>query len=282
LPQNIGNHALKAEILKSETGATPVLLNNYDQGNFMTSHLNQKSSSGPKHRLLAQSRQWHKWGGLIAGIFILVVAASGIVLNYKKPVFAALGIEQGQVRTDKVEQTEKGATAKGGKLKFSTGNGLSALPVSMERALEIARGEWGNVELERIELKSERGETLYKLKKKGGTELWVNAVTGSYFEKGEYERVGKADASGAVARSTDWGKILIDLHTGKIGGEVGKAVMSVMAVMLLLLTFSGFYMWLKPLLIRRENKSRTRSARQPGRSIAAVVSGVPKPELVEV
>jgi len=63
-----------------------------------------------------------------------------------------------------------------------------------------------------------------------------------------------AGADGVPARSTDWGKILMDLHAGKIGGEIGKAIMSAVALLLLLLTVSGVYVWLKPSLIRRRNR----------------------------
>ena len=244
----------------------------------MNFHSKANGATGSKHRLLAQSRQWHKWGGLVAGIFVLLVAASGIVLNYKKPLFNTLGLEQPTGKQQKIEASEKSPKAQRVKSEFSTGNGLSGLPVSLERALEIARTEWGDVPLERIELKSERGETIYKLKQKSGSELWVNAATGDHFEKGEYERVSKAGVNGVVTRSTDWGKILIDLHTGKIGGEIGKAIVSIAALLLLLLTFSGFYMWLKPLLLRRQNVRA--QARNLGRT--PVPAAVSKPELVEV
>ncbi|HEY9173121.1 MAG TPA: PepSY domain-containing protein [Verrucomicrobiae bacterium] len=113
--------------------------------------------------------------------------------------------------------------------------------------------------LKRIELKAERGQLIYKLRRAGGSELWVNAADGAHFPKGQYERIVRAGADGVPVRTTDWGKILIDLHTGKIGGEAGKAVMTCAAVLLLLLTCSGVYVWLKPLLIRRESRlSRAR------------------------
>lgn len=249
----------------------------------MTSHSTKNTAPRPKHRLLAQSRQWHKWGGLIAGIFILMVAASGIVLNYKKPLFTFLGIEQSQGKPNSFEPSEPTVKVKPAKVEFSTSSGLNALPVNLERALEIARAEWGDVPLERIELKTERGEATYKLKQKDGSELWVNAITGGHFEKGEYERVSKATADGTVVRSTDWGKILIDLHTGKIGGEIGKAVMSIVALVLLLLTASGFYLWLKPLLIRRENaKAKIQAARPASAQTGPVGQVTPQPELAKV
>jgi uncharacterized iron-regulated membrane protein len=50
--------------------------------------------------------------------------------------------------------------------------------------------------------------------------------------------------------------VLIDLHTGRIGGSLGKAIISTVAALLLFLSASGFYFWLKPLLKwRRNNKA---------------------------
>lgn len=243
--------------------------------------MNNDKAPAPKskNRLLAQSRQWHKWGGLIAGIFLLVISTTGIVLNYKQPIFSALGLDKMPAKPEAAKDNE----IKTPKAEFSTGAGLARVPVSLERALEIARAEWGDVRLERIELKAERGETLYKIKQKGGSELWVNAVTGTFFAKGEYERVSKAGPGGTLVRSTDWGKIMLDLHTGKIGGDVGKAIMTFAAVLLLLLTLSGVYMWLKPLLIRRQNaKAKAQSANPAPVTPRPASALAPRPEPVEV
>jgi uncharacterized iron-regulated membrane protein len=170
-------------------------------------------------------------------------------------LFSALGLEK-KLPPAKSEGASKAASVQP---EFTTGTGLTTVPLGLEQALALARTEWGEVPLERIELKRERGEMIYKLKRSRGDELWINAVTGAHFVKGEYERVAKPGAAGAVARQTDWGKILLDLHTGKIGGEAGKAIMSFAALVLLWLTLSGVYMWLKPLLLRRQN-ARARAA----------------------
>jgi uncharacterized iron-regulated membrane protein len=214
-----------------------------------------KPISRPKNWLLTKSRRWHTWGGLIAGLFLLIIATSGIVLNYKPQIFSALGLEKKFPKPEKIKHagTEKSDQPEGALSQFITSASLASLPVSMERAIEIARVELGDVPLEKIELKAERGELIYKLKEKDGDELWVSALTGSHFVKGEYERIGKSNADDSPMRQRDWGKILIDLHTGKIGGEVGKAVMSFAALLLLLLTLSGVYMWMKPIFIRRKN-----------------------------
>jgi uncharacterized iron-regulated membrane protein len=64
---------------------------------------------------------------------------------------------------------------------------------------------------------------------------------------------------------------MLDLHTGKIGGEAGKALMSAAALVLLFLTGSGIYLWIKPLLIRRQN-AKTKTA--PAKTASAPI-GVP-------
>ncbi len=218
----------------------------------MSSKTNMRSPE-PNHRRVAQFRRWHKWGGVTAGLLLLILGTTGIVLNYKQPIFARLGIES---RRGERDASPLPAAKSPGQVKFTTDAGVSGGVVDFAGALAIARAEWGDVPLERAELRSERGAVSYRFRKSGGAELWVNAADGTHLAKGEYERIGKAGPDGVPARQTDWGRILIDLHTGKIGGEIGKAVVSFAALILLLLTLSGVYLWVKPLLIRRENRRR--------------------------
>jgi hypothetical protein len=220
-----------------------------------------------KSRWLTQSRRWHKWGGVAAGLFLLVAATSGIILNYKRPIFAALGVElnarelrtsDGRSRSPK-SQDNYTATP-------TTVDGLSKVAISLEQALALACESWGDVPVERIELRADRSGLLYRIKARSGEELQVNATTGTHFVKGEYEKV-KATADGKVAaRTMDWGRIILDLHTGKIGGEVGKAVMSFAAFLLLWLTLSGVYLWLKPLLIRRKSARNKLALERTGKA----------------
>lgn len=161
--------------------------------------LNQASARNlakSKNWLLAKSRQWHRWGGLLAGLFTLVAATSGIVLNYKQPVFDALGLErrfpkEGAMPDDKPKRSESA---------FTTVTGFKAAATNVERLLEIARQEWGDVPLDRIELKEEHGELIYKIKRRGGDESWVNATRGSYFVKGGakgFGYIGRFDPNAA-------------------------------------------------------------------------------------
>jgi uncharacterized iron-regulated membrane protein len=249
----------------------------------INSNLSNRPVAKPKHWLLAKSRQWHLWGGLIAGAFLLIVAATGIILNYKKPIFTALGIER-DGREMKMAGGDHAKPAKRDKSssRFTTSTGFTAATVSLDQALALARANLGEVPLERIELKDEQGTLLYKIKSRGGEELQINAVTGAHFVKGEYEKVKAAPDGAVMARTTDWGKIMIDLHTGKIVGEAGKALMTAAAAIMLLLTFSGVYMWLKPLLVRRQNaKAKARATAQIPTGAAPAATRSSKPELVE-
>jgi uncharacterized iron-regulated membrane protein len=117
-----------------------------------------------------------------------------------------------------------------------------------------------------------------------GEELWVDAADGRHMVKGEYERISRSESDGKPVRSTDWGKILIDLHTGRIGGEAGKAIVSLVAMLLLLLTLSGVYMWLKPLLIRRENAKASARALARAEPVVPTIAPAPvsKRDLAEV
>jgi uncharacterized iron-regulated membrane protein len=116
-----------------------------------------------------------------------------------------------------------------------------------------------------------------------GSEVVIDAYTGaieiksekwkSKAEQAEGDKAGKApkpkeestgvDDTAAAAYSSppsskgiDWNKVIKDLHTGKIGGDAGKLLIDFVAVILIILTISGLYLWIIPTLRKR------RSARQ--------------------
>ncbi|MGA4578653.1 PepSY domain-containing protein [Limisphaera sp. VF-2] len=218
----------------------------------------------PKHAGLIRMRQWHRWGGVAAALFLLVFSITGMILNYKEPVLNALGLAP---RKDKEAATDTPAIAvqpprDGNDSSFvlTTATRWSDLPTLPEVVLERAQEMWGRVPLERMELRMEHGRWVWKLKRPGGEELIVDASTGEAMVRGRYERLGPPDATGQRARSVDWGKILLDLHTGKIAGAWGKAIMTLAGGGLLFLTISGLYVWCKPLLIRRGHARARRDA----------------------
>jgi uncharacterized iron-regulated membrane protein len=110
----------------------------------------------------------------------------------------------------------------------------------------------------------------------GGDEVWINAISGSHFMKAEYEKLGPKTATGQPEKSFDWGKLFLNLHTGKIGGEIGKALMTVASGILLFLSLSGVYLWAKPVLIRRNN-SKAKAAAASVLVSAAVPRHPPTP-----
>lgn len=225
----------------------------------------------PANRLLAALRRWHRWLGVGAALFLLVFGLTGILLNYKKPIFTALGLESQPAsakpdssgEADIISDRPAVPTDNRAPNRFTTVTGFDAAIVSPAAALEIGRRELGEVALERIELKQERDSLVWKIKSRAGREVLIHAATGRAFVKGAYEKLGPPDADGRPAQSFDWGKFFLDLHTGKIGGEVGKAIMTVAAAGLLFLTVSGLYLWIKPLFIRRANA-------RAGRKVAPV------------
>jgi hypothetical protein len=214
----------------------------------------------PRHRLLAWARRGHAWGGLIAALFLLVVGSTGILLNYKKPVLTALGLETREApqRTQSQSKPEKPLQVP--ENHFSTLTGLGAAGIAVSDALALARRDLGEVPLERIELKREASTLVCKIKATDEREVIVDAMTGVMHLKGRYQKAVPNGTNGKEYRATDWGKIALDLHTGKIGGEVGKALMTAVAVVLVFLSLSGVYLYAKPVLIRRANARARRGA----------------------
>lgn len=141
---------------------------------------------------------------------------------------------------------------------FSTLTGLGASGIPAGEALAVARQDLGEVALDRIKLKREAGVLVWKIKGIDDREVIVDAQTGASYLKGRYEKVVSTKSSGRQDRTTDWGEITLDLHTGKIGGEAGKALMTMVAAVLVFLSLSGVYLYAKPAFIRRAN-ARARS-----------------------
>lgn len=223
------------------------------------------SDAKSKNWLLIQLRTWHSWIGVVLSGFIILVCLTGIYLNHKN--LFTFGAEK---REEKHEEKREGAAAdkpsgeKGrGKMRepkptlLSTATDVTTLSVSLPRAIELARAELGETPLEAVELKTERGRLVYKLKQGEGRELLVDAATGELRRKDEhkegYKESYQADREDKAGYGGyDWGKIIKDLHTGKIGGDAGKLLTDLVAIMIILLTLSGLYLWAVPKLRKRK------------------------------
>jgi uncharacterized iron-regulated membrane protein len=149
------------------------------------------------------------------------------------------------------------------------------LPVSFAQALQMAGKRWGDAPLETIQLKNERGQLVYKIKQSDGEELVVDAHSGVAMDKREFEK--RSAGIGKASAGTDWGKLLLDLHTGKIAGEAGKAGMTVAAMLLLFLSVSGIYLWATPIWrkFQRKRAVATTAGLQPA-SLQREFQGSPR------
>lgn len=183
-----------------------------------------------KNRLLIQFRKWHSWGGLFLSILILIVAVTGILMNHKDLVFHG------------------GKKKPTGVLRSTTD--LSAVPVSITQALALAHDHYGDVSLEKIELKDEDGRLIYKVSQGGGKEVRIDAETGGISSKYGVRLKGKPDSK------MDWAKIVDDLHTGKILGPGGKLAIDLTSGVIIALTLTGIYLWGVPILRKRQGDRR--------------------------
>lgn len=178
-----------------------------------------------------QFRKWHSWGGLVLSALILLVGVTGILLNHKKLFF-------------------RGARKNPTGLLRSTTN-LDSVPVSFSQAMGLARRHYGDVALDKIELKDQGGRLVYKVSQGHGEEVLIDAHSGALSSKygGSLE--------GSQETTLDWAKVVNDLHTGKILGTTGMLVVDVTAGVIIALTVTGIYLWCIPML-RKRHKRRGR------------------------
>jgi hypothetical protein len=200
-----------------------------------------------------------------------------MVLNYKKLVFAFLGLEPvtagapaAKAYGPKEDQSEVLSPPKA----FIAASGWEVSAVPPERDWALAQAEFGDAPLERIELKAEAGGLLWKLKDRAGRELFVDAQTGAARLRRPSERPGKPGRDGQARHGTDWGKLILDLHPGRIGGEIGKAIVTGAGALLMFLSLSGVYLWLKPLLVRRANALSHSAGIQPATPLGVKASSL--------
>jgi hypothetical protein len=213
-------------------------------------------------------RKYHTWLGLATTAFIVVIALTGIYLNHKD-LFKGWGSKPKPEATAQHNNDTAHDAAK-----LTTATDLESLPVSFSSALALCREHAGDQPVERIELKNEHGRLVYKIKAASG-ELVIDAESGQASQNAKPTGKGQKHGGkeGPVVQTAaqyekeqkggmDWGKWLKDLHTGKIGGLAGKLLVDLTAVILVVLCFSGVYLYVVPALRKR------RSAQMRGTSFA--------------
>jgi hypothetical protein len=191
---------------------------------------------------LVQFRKYHSWGGVALAGFILMVCATGLYLNHKD-----------------LFDGKKKASPEADSL-LTTTTRFDAVPVGFDKALALAHGRWGAGPIEKIELKDEHGRLVYKVKQaEGGEELIVDANTADVAVKAGYGTGG----------GINWGKLIEEIHTGKVGGLAGKLVIDVTALVIVGLTLTGVYLWWVPLARKRRSaKQREEAARLKAEAVA--------------
>lgn len=233
------------------------------------------SAPRSKNWLLTKFRNWHTQAGMIVAVFLLVVGFTGIFLNHKPFFLGLVGLEtKREMAKEKPMPREKKSAGEHAELRLDSA--LSGQPVGFDKAIGLARERWGDQRIEKIELKEERGELNYRIKQKDGPELIISAISGEVIEKGHYENLGKPGPDGKAARGFDWGKLALDLHTGKIVGDAGKLVMSSASFIMLTLTLTGIYLWAVPKWRKRQ------AARQAKANPAVVTRPIPAPAVAAV
>jgi uncharacterized iron-regulated membrane protein len=163
------------------------------------------------------NRSIHKWIGIAVSIILLALAVTGILLNHKK--------EMGYMPD--IEHEASGQISQG-------------LPI--EEVAMIAIKASGNkdidsvTDIDRIDYRTKNMSAKVRFKDSENTEVIVDSVTGKVLNVGSRTDV-----------------FLEKLHSGEIFGDMFILVTDAAAASLVLLTFSGFYIWIWPKWRRRSN-----------------------------
>lgn len=137
---------------------------------------------------------------------------------------------------------------------LTTSSDLTTHSVSFVQALVRARELWGDIPIKHVHLSDERGTLIYKIKTyEEDREIQVNASTGVLTEKTGYTQNTQAHGGAEMKRDINWGKVMKDLHTGKVGGELGKLLTDFTSVSIIVLTLTGMYLWVVPKWRKRQS-----------------------------
>ena len=164
------------------------------------------------------NRSLHKWLGLALSIVILTLAVTGIMLNHKTSM--------GYMPDVKHEATGQ----------FSQG-----LPLDKVVMISIKAADNKDIktvkDIDRIDYRTKNMLAKVRFKDTKHTEVTVDSVTGEVLNVGYRTDV-----------------FIESLHSGAIFGDIFIIISDVAAISLVLLTFSGIYIWIYPKRRRRLNE----------------------------
>jgi uncharacterized iron-regulated membrane protein len=168
-------------------------------------------------------RKYHRYLGLTLLFFILISSLTGLLLAWKKDISLI-----------------QPPTQKGEKIELSVWMPIAELAKKAEVALQEAQPQLENYKIDRIDLRPSKGiaKCLFK---KGYWEVQIEGKTGKILS--------------IARRHSDW---IEALHDGSIISNFFKLIsMNFLGIGLLILGFSGFFLWYNPKRIRRLKKKKS-------------------------
>jgi hypothetical protein len=160
----------------------------------------------------------HLWLGLLTAVLVVVVCVTGIILNHKR----AFGV------MNEPDHTSRAALA-------------TALP--LERLVQLAVLAFNHPEyqdetsINRMDFRPKNGYVKVRFRDPQNTEVILDVFSG---------RVLSVEPRGDV--------FMEQLHSGELFGANWIILSDIAAGALIVLTFSGIYIWLYPLLSRRARR----------------------------
>ncbi len=215
-----------------------------------------------KKRSLTGFRRWHRWMGLVMSLCILLVCVTGIYLNHKEMLARILDMAGDSFQAGAPGGPAPGASAVGMSYHLTTSTDLHAQPVTFAEALARARAHRGEIPIQHILVKNEQGTLAYRIKSCEGGEVIVDGKTGALTERRPYKKYGRSSAGRVGPLGYDWGKIVADLHNGRLAGAAGTVLADLAALAIMALTLSGLYLWILP---RKPKCQAARASQSPNR-----------------
>lgn len=240
-------------------------------------------STGNRRRWSLTLARWHRWSGISAALFAIVLAATGLLLQHAP----SLGLDRAAV----------GSAAVARWLGHG-GDDVTAFRVGDRWLLGTATGLWlGERRIADLDARPDgaagtpfgfavaagggillldrEGRLIERLQPGAGLPLTVRRIghdaDGNVVLHGsrtwqpgadwlEFRRRPDADATwiepgeppaalaatvrqAELARSVTWQRLLLELHSGRIAGPAGVFVMDIAAFALLILAGTGLYLW---------------------------------------
>jgi uncharacterized iron-regulated membrane protein len=189
--------------------------------------------STPKVSWLKRWRDWHTWAGLTLALPLCLVGVTGVLLMHKSLV----------PKWDREGPKEK--------------ESAPSVTMTEEQVLQIAHEKWPDIEATRFDVHQTDWPEFLRVKGPQGRELFVSQVTAEGISKPDFDqRLKEHKSASKEKRSGGWKVSIKDLHTGKAFGKYGYLVSDACGLVILFLSGSGVYLWVKPLLIRRQKAAR--------------------------